>query len=163
MLCLFKQKRAYELRISDWGSDGCSADLFANLFETRTGGPAVLDLCWHLPSGLIDRRYAPKIAEAVPGRIATLTVHIAEHRAPPSRRQPYRIVCHDDSGFMELVFFHAHRDYLMKMLPPGEVRAVSGKLEVFTDRLQMTHPDQNAPPTAAAKTGRAQLRERECQ
>src|SRR3546814_4894411 len=51
---------------------------------------------------------------------------------------------------MELVFFHAHRDYLMKMLPPGEVRVVSGKLEVFNDRLQMTHPDHIAPPSEAA-------------
>src|SRR3546814_18798231 len=74
---------------------------------------------------------------------------------------------------MELVFFHAHRDYLMKMLPPGEVRVVSGKLEVFNDRLQMTHPDHIAPPSEAAslqtvepvyplKIGRASCRERVC-
>src|SRR3546814_9477830 len=32
MLCVvfFKQKTAYELRISDWSSDVCSSDLFAN-------------------------------------------------------------------------------------------------------------------------------------
>src|SRR3546814_2462631 len=27
MFCLFKQKTAYELRISDWSSDVCSSDL----------------------------------------------------------------------------------------------------------------------------------------
>jgi ATP-dependent DNA helicase RecG len=123
---------------------------FAKLFETLTGGPAVLDLCWHLPSGLIDRRYAPPLAEALPGRIATLTVEIDEHRAPPTRRQPYRVSCHDATGTLELVFFHAHRDYLMKMLPPGQTRVVSGKVEVFNDRLQMTHPDHIAPPAEAA-------------
>ncbi len=31
-------------------------------------GPQVVDLCWHLPSAVIDRRYAPKIAEAEPDR-----------------------------------------------------------------------------------------------
>ena len=123
---------------------------FAKLFETLTGGPAVIDLCWHLPSGLIDRRYAPPLAEVVPGRIATLTVEVGEHRAPPTRRQPYRVLCHDASGSIELVFFHAHRDYLMKMLPPGQTRVVSGKVEVFNDRLQMTHPDHIAPPAEAA-------------
>ena len=123
---------------------------FAKLFETLTGGPAVLDLCWHLPSGLIDRRYAPPLAEVLPGRIATLTVEIGEHRAPPTRRQPYRIHCHDATGTLELVFFHAHRDYLMKMLPPGQTRVVSGKVEVFNDRLQMTHPDHIAGPAEAA-------------
>src|SRR3546814_21023235 len=27
MFCFFKQKTAYEMRISDWSSDGCSSDL----------------------------------------------------------------------------------------------------------------------------------------
>src|SRR3546814_5640894 len=29
VVCLFKQKPAYEMRISDWSSDVCSADLIA--------------------------------------------------------------------------------------------------------------------------------------
>jgi ATP-dependent DNA helicase RecG len=124
---------------------------FARLFEGLTGGPHVLDLCWHLPAGLIDRRYAPPLAEALPGRIATLTVQVDEHRAPPTKRQPYRVACHDASGSLELVFFHAHRDYLMKQLPPGETRVVSGKVEVFNDRLQMTHPDHIALPGEAER------------
>ncbi|MEQ8356988.1 MAG: ATP-dependent DNA helicase RecG [Kiloniellaceae bacterium] len=117
---------------------------FAKLFEGLTGGTAVIDLCWHLPSGLIDRRYGPPLADVIPGRVATLTVEVGEHRAPPSKRQPYRILCHDATGSLELVFFHAHGDYLMKTLPPGQTRVVSGKVEVFNDRLQMTHPDHIA-------------------
>ena len=113
---------------------------FAKLFD-GLAGPHLLDLCFHLPSGLIDRRYAPALAEAVPGKIATLTVRVTQHRAPPSRRQPYRVFCADDSGSIELVFFHAKADYLLRMLPEGEERIVSGKVEVFGDRLQMTHPD----------------------
>src|SRR3546814_6724957 len=37
----FKQKTAYELRISDWSSDVCSSDLATalSLFETATHGP----------------------------------------------------------------------------------------------------------------------------
>src|SRR3546814_1531307 len=30
MCCLFKQKTAYEMRISDWSSDVCSSDLCPN-------------------------------------------------------------------------------------------------------------------------------------
>src|SRR3546814_14095777 len=33
--CFFKQKTAYEMRISDWSSDVCSSDLLGD-----TGGPA---------------------------------------------------------------------------------------------------------------------------
>ena len=112
----------------------------AKLIESLAG-PHVVDLCWHLPSGLIDRRYAPKIADAEPDRVVTLTVRVGPHMAPRTPRQPYRIACHDDTGEVTLVFFHAKADYLGRILPEGEVRVVSGRLEVFGGRLQMTHPD----------------------
>src|SRR3546814_5600492 len=31
VVCFFKQKTAYEMRISDWSSDVCSSDLFGRL------------------------------------------------------------------------------------------------------------------------------------
>jgi ATP-dependent DNA helicase RecG len=100
-----------------------------------------VDLLWHLPVGIIDRRYAPKIAEAEPGRIATLTVTVGAHVAPRVKRLPYRVRCSDESGEIELVFFHAKTDYLKTLLPVGQKRVVSGKVELFRDMLQMTHPD----------------------
>src|SRR3546814_16447780 len=33
MICLFKQKTAYEMRISDWSSDVCSSDLIVPYSE----------------------------------------------------------------------------------------------------------------------------------
>ena len=122
---------------------------FAKLFE-QLAGPHVVDLCWHLPSGLIDRRYAPKLRDAEPGRIATLTLQVGHHQQPRSRRQPTRVSCHDETGSIELVFFHAKGDYLSKALPEGETRVVSGKLEVFNNALQMTHPDHIGPPEEQA-------------
>ncbi|HEX9771513.1 MAG TPA: ATP-dependent DNA helicase RecG [Kiloniellales bacterium] len=112
----------------------------AKLFEALCG-PHVVDLCWHLPSGLIDRRYAPKLNEAEPGRVATLVLTVGAHRPPHNPRQPYRVPCHDETGSIDLVFFHPRADYLAKALPEGEVRVASGKVELFQDRLQMTHPD----------------------
>lgn len=114
------------------------------LIEKAAGGK-VVDLLWHLPSGIIDRRYAPLLAEAIPGRIATVTVTIDEHAAPKNRRQPYRVACHDASGELELVFFNARADWLSKTLPPGSERVISGTIERYQDRLQMTHPDHMVP------------------
>ncbi|HEY5597353.1 MAG TPA: ATP-dependent DNA helicase RecG [Kiloniellales bacterium] len=112
----------------------------AKLVEA-VAGPQVVDLCWHLPAGLIDRRYAPTLGSAEPERIATLTLHIGPHVAPRNPRQPHRIRCGDETGEIDLVFFHAKPDYLAKVLPEGETRVVSGRIEVFGGRLQMTHPD----------------------
>ena len=108
-------------------------------------GAHVLDLCWHLPNGLIDRRYSPRIAEAQPGRIATFAVRVLRHIPAPARGRPYRITVGDESGELQLIFFHARGDYLEKILPEGETRVVSGKLEVFGGGLQMPHPDHIVP------------------
>ncbi len=111
------------------------------MMEKLLGGDRLLDLLFHLPTGIVDRRYAPKIAEAEAGRVATLTVTVGAHAKPRSRRQPYKIEVTDDTGSMSLVFFHARDDYLAKMLPEGETRVISGLIERYGDNLQMTHPD----------------------
>lgn len=111
----------------------------------RVAGPRVVDLLWHLPSGTIDRRYAPTIAEAEPGRIATLTLRVERHLPPTTPRQPYKILCSDGSGFLTLVFFHAHRDYLERILAPGSTRVISGLIEAYGAERQMTHPDHVVP------------------
>ncbi len=105
-------------------------------------GPHIADLFWHLPSGLIDRRYAPKVARAEAGRVATLTVTVDQHVKPANKRLPYKVITSDETGTLVLVFFHAHGDYLLKTLPEGETRVVSGQLERFGGELQMSHPDR---------------------
>ncbi|SDE08917.1 ATP-dependent DNA helicase RecG [Rhodospira trueperi] len=118
----------------------------------KLAGPKVVDVLWHLPTGVIDRRHRPKVAEAVPGRIATLVLTVDEHRPPPpASRAPYRIAASDETGTLTLVFFRASRDYMMKLLPIGEQRAVSGRIEYYNDLPQMAHPDHVAPVSELAE------------
>ncbi len=112
----------------------------AKLFE-KLAGPHVADLLWHLPQGIIDRRFAPKVMEAPEGAICTLTLRIHKHIPPHNPRLPYKVTASDDSGFIELVFFHARGDWLAKALPEGETRVVSGTVERFQGKPQMPHPD----------------------
>ena len=65
--------------------------------------PRVLDLLWHLPNGVIDRRAEPAIAEAVPGSIATLKVRILKHHPPPrgNNRAPYKVRVEDETGKLD--------------------------------------------------------------
>ena len=117
------------------------------LFE-HLCGPSVVDLLWHLPVDLIDRSYRPKIADALPGRIATLVVTVEAHQPPRNRRMPYRVRCRDDSGALFLVFFHVKDDYLERILPVGSARVVSGRVEHFNNQVQITHPDHVLDPAA---------------
>src|SRR5690606_5373790 len=56
--------------------------------------PRVVDLLFHLPSGFVDRRLKPTIAEAPIGPTVMLEVGIEEHRPPPPRRSraPHRVI-----------------------------------------------------------------------
>lgn len=108
-------------------------------------GPSIVDLYWHLPAGLIDRRYAPSIAEARAGVVATITVTVGAHEKAHNPRSPYRVHVHDESGEMTLVFFSAREDYLRRMLPEDTVRVVSGEIEEYHGVKQMPHPDHMVP------------------
>ena len=107
----------------------------------KLAGPYVASLLFHLPCGIIDRRYAPRIAEAQDGRVATLTVTVDSHVPPLSKRHPYRVRCVDETGVLELSFFHARGEWLEKQYPVGRRIIVSGKVEVFRDTPQIAHPD----------------------
>ena len=122
----------------------------------KVAGPNVIDLLWHLPVDIIDRRHAPKVAEAVPGTLATITLRITKYYPPRNKRQPYKIVGMDDTGAMSLVFFRGRPDYLLKTLPEDEVRVVSGKVEAFGDGIQMTHPDHIGTEAEIAELARVE-------
>ncbi|AVO44886.1 ATP-dependent DNA helicase RecG [Phreatobacter cathodiphilus] len=125
--------------------------LYAKLLASE-GPPRVVDLLFHLPSGLIDRRSRPTLAEAVPGAIVTLAVLVERHRpAPPGKsRAPYKVLVSDETGDLTLVWFNAHRSRIEQMCPVGETRIVSGRIELFDGMRQMVHPDRVLAPEQAA-------------
>ncbi|MDX2201903.1 MAG: ATP-dependent DNA helicase RecG [Hyphomicrobiaceae bacterium] len=114
--------------------------------------PRVVDILWHMPTGVIDRRATPTIAAAVPGTIATLEVRVLKHRPSPrgNARAPYKVLCEDETGQIDLVFFHAERSFIERQLPVGAMRTISGRVESYNDRTQMTHPDYIVAPEARA-------------
>ncbi len=116
----------------------------------KLAGPKVVDLCWHLPVGLVDRRRRPKIAEARDGEIATMEIQVGLHVPPRLKRLPYRVHVHDETGEMQIVFFNVHGDYLAKAMPEGSTRVVSGKVEFYQGQPQMTHPDHIVAPEELA-------------
>ena len=127
--------------------------------RSQSAHARVIDLLWHLPQGVIDRRVTPRIADARIGELATLEVTVVEHRPGGPRRgsrAPYRVLVEDDSGALELVYFNADPAYLRRLLPQGDRRLISGKLESYDGWLQMPHPD-HVVAVDAAEAGVAKL------
>ncbi|MDE2029359.1 MAG: ATP-dependent DNA helicase RecG [Alphaproteobacteria bacterium] len=104
-------------------------------------GDYVADLLWHLPSGVIDRAYAPALRHAESGKIATLTLAILEHQKPARRHLPYHIIADDGSAHIALTFFNVKGDYLEKIYPVGGKVVVSGLIERYRNGWVMNHPD----------------------
>src|SRR3546814_7986953 len=69
----FKQKTAYEIRISDWSSDVCSSDLTvarpATRLSPRRNSPAPVMLCWR-PRPRSTTRYGHPRRQPKDGRMA---------------------------------------------------------------------------------------------
>jgi ATP-dependent DNA helicase RecG len=99
------------------------------------------DLLFTLPYSGIDRRRRQSVAEVAPGETATVVVTVGTHRPARTKGGAYRIDVEDAQTGFQLVFFHARGDYWRKVLPEGEQRLISGKLEHFDGMLQVVHPD----------------------
>ncbi|WP_455477623.1 ATP-dependent DNA helicase RecG [Bartonella sp. B41] len=115
--------------------------------------PTLIDLLQLMPHSVIDRRMCPNIALAQKGMITTLEIVIDKHKPPPTGRNriPYRITAYDQTGKIDLVFFHARRSWLKNQLPEGKKVIVSGKIERFNQQLSMVHPDHITPSEQSNK------------
>ncbi len=108
------------------------------------------DLILTLPNSGLDRTRRASIREVpLPGP-ATVEVTIDKHHKPRGRG-PYRVDVEDAQTAFQLVFFHARGDFLVKQLPVGSRRVVSGKVELYDGIAQMAHPDHMLPPEDSAQ------------
>ena len=121
--------------------------LLASFLRPAHGTPGdttrIVDLLFHLPSGIVDRRFRPKINSLPREGVVTVEATVMRHRPSPpgNRRAPYRVDVSDGTGPLTLVFFHAYADSIRRALPEGETRFISGKIDWFNDEPQMAHPD----------------------
>lgn len=107
--------------------------------------PKIRDLLFHLPSQMIDRRRTvlpnPQEEKALVSMLVEVETHYAPRSSRGGRRPPYRVVCTYPNGTVTLIFFHADRAYMERLLPVGEKRGISGVVEWYDGMLQMPHPD----------------------
>jgi ATP-dependent DNA helicase RecG len=118
--------------------------LFARLIGRDGEKPRIVDLLFHLPSGLVDRRNRPKLSEVQPSTVVTVAVTIDRHRPPPLHRprSPYTLGASDDTNTLIITYFNARKDYLQTLFPVGELRYVSGVATLYDGHLQMVHPER---------------------
>lgn len=107
------------------------------------------DLLFLLPHSAVDRSRRDSVRDVVPPCTVTVEVEVGGHFPPRQKGRPYRVMVRDSALEFQLVFFHARGDFLQKLLPTGQRRLVSGRVEIFDGIAQMVHPDHVLRPDEA--------------
>jgi len=127
--------------------------LFAEVGTLPGAGPAfarrlerldivrVRDLLFHFPFGWRFTRPLPSLADAAEGQRVAVPVTILSHETARGRG-PARVVADDASGVgLCLAYFGPHANHLAARFPVGGSFTVTGRLELFSGRWQMVHPE----------------------
>ncbi len=114
----------------------------------KVAGPLVRDLVFLSPSGVIVRR-PMEAATAVDGEVGIFEIVIDRLFVPSRPGAPLKVRASDATGFVHLVWFGGSPQHIDRLLPRGETRLVSGKVERFNGEVQIVHPDIVTPDKAA--------------
>ncbi|MEP6346491.1 MAG: DEAD/DEAH box helicase, partial [Parasphingorhabdus sp.] len=106
----------------------------------------IKDLLYHQPSYWMHRKRVAKLDEIDVGETIIVEVTPVDYRTG-GPRSPLRVQATDKEGnYISLTFFGRNPGWPKKLLPLGEAKVISGKLERYGDELQMVHPDQVLEP-----------------
>ena len=100
----------------------------------------IFDLLWKLPKSYTDRSLSSKIKDLKLGEIQTITIIPKKYYFPRIRNLPNRVVCSDETGELDCIFFNSYEGYIKKILPIGKNVTISGKISRFKNKYQLTNP-----------------------
>ncbi len=132
-------KTNYEYLLSDLSSLKGVGTKTKNLLKKKNINN-LFDLLWKLPKSYTDRSLSSKIKDLKIGEIQTVTIIPQKYNFPRIRKLPNRVLCIDETGEIDCVFFNSYEGYIKKILPLGKEITVSGKIGHFRNKYQITNP-----------------------
>ena len=132
-------KKNYEYLLSDLSSLNGVGVKTSNLLKKKRI-ENIFDLLWKLPRSYTDRSLSSKIKDLKVGENLTVTVIPQKYSFPRVRNLPNRVLCKDETGEIDCVFFNSYEGYIRKILPLGKEIVISGKIGYFKNRYQITNP-----------------------
>ena len=99
------------------------------------------DLLWHFPYSSTDRSDLVELNKLEPGKIQTIKVKIKKYNFPRIRNLPFRVICEDNFGKIDIVFFNSRENYIRAVLPINKWVLISGKINVYKNKYQITNPE----------------------
>ena len=100
----------------------------------------VIDLLFSPPINSIDRTTLLKINQLHIGKIQTFIANVKKYNFPRMKYLPNRVICEDETGTIECVFFNSYEGYIKKILPINSKVTISGKINLYKNKYQITNP-----------------------
>ena len=100
----------------------------------------IFDLLWKLPKSYTDRSQSSKIKDLKIGENQTIAITPKKYSFPRIRNLPNRVLCSDETGEIDCIFFNSYEGYVRKILPLGKEITISGKIGYFRNKYQLTNP-----------------------
>ena len=132
-------KRNYTYLLSDLNKLKGVGNKISNLLKKKKINN-IFDLLWKLPKSQTDRSLSSKIKDLRIGENQTVTIVPKKYSFPRIRNLPNRVLCLDETGEIDCIFFNSYEGYIKKILPLNTEVTVSGKIGRFRDRYQLTNP-----------------------
>ncbi len=132
-------KRNYNYLLSDLSSLKGVGIKTTNLLKKKKINN-IFDLLWKLPKFYTDRSLSSKIQDLKIGETQTISIIPQKYLFPRVRNLPNRVLCKDETGEIECVFFNSYEGYIKKILPIGREVTISGKIKYFRNKYQLTNP-----------------------
>ena len=101
----------------------------------------IKDIILHIPFSETDRSRIYKLNQLEIGKIQTIKVLVKKLNFPRVRNLPNKIICEDETGKIDIVYFNSREGYLRKIFPLNEYVIISGKINFFRNSYQITNPD----------------------
>ena len=105
----------------------------------------ISDLLLNLPQGYTDRSNLQTLDKLEIGKITTIKVRPIKYNFPRMRNLPNKVVCEDEKGKIDIVFFNSREGYIKKILPLNSIVVISGKVNYFRKKYQITNPSYVVP------------------
>ena len=98
----------------------------------------VKDIVLNLPYSETDRSKIFKINELEVGKIQSIKVLVKKLNFPRIRNLPNKILCEDDTGKIDIIYFNSREGYIRKLFTIDQYVIVSGKVNYFKNKYQIT-------------------------
>ena len=132
-------KSKYKFLLSDLSTLKGVGTKTSNLLKKKNINN-IFDLLWKLPKTYTDRSLSSKIKDLRVGITQTVTIVAKKYFFPRIRNLPNKVLCSDETGELDCVFFNSYEGYIKKILPIGKEITISGKVGRFKNKYQLTNP-----------------------